>query len=152
MGKNQTRRFFCGTLVLALTGKVFGDDLKPEDLQKQLDNTLAKLHDEQNRKAELAAEKTKLETDNEQLTTQLAETRKEVKELLAENARLGGPLAGNPDHNAILRDHYTAWQQFMDSNPLIKMQWDLYIERNSAFAPNLETPYLDPDWPLSARG
>jgi septal ring factor EnvC (AmiA/AmiB activator) len=152
MGKNQTRRFFCGTLALALTSKAFGDDLKPEDLQKQLQNTLSQLHDEQDRKRELSTEKAKVEAENERLTTQLAGLQKDLKELIAENSRLGGPLADNPDRNAILRDHYAAWQQFMDSNPLIKMQWDLFIERNSAFAPNLETPYLDPDWPLSARG
>jgi septal ring factor EnvC (AmiA/AmiB activator) len=141
-------RFVCSLLaVLILAGTAWGEETKPEDLKKLYSDTLQQLRAAQDRKTELA-------TQNDKLTHQVAALEKTLGEQTAELNELKRQSAAFADKTFFLRTYYAAWEQFIAIHPAIKTQWDFFLANLvplSAPAP-APTPFMDPDWPLSARG
>ncbi len=108
-----------------------------EQLQKQLDETNAQLRAAQDRKNELALENQKLQkrlTDTEQQTQAV---REELDTL---------------EYRAyFLREHYAAWQEFLEVNPPVKAMWSAFF--NSVTTRHSLTDLLgDGHWPFSVEG
>jgi hypothetical protein len=120
------------------------DNAQPEDYQKLYNQTLAQLKDAQNRKSELA-------TANAALTVQVADLQKQQQAAASQMAELKIQIAGYAERTFFLRNHYNAWTQFIAANPLVQMQWDLFLARQSPIGPNVQLPMLDPDWPLVGK-
>jgi hypothetical protein len=120
------------------------DNAQPEDYQKLYNQTLAQLKDAQNRKSELA-------TANAQLTVQVADLQKQQQADAAQLADYKIQIASYAERTFFLRSHYNAWTQFIAANPLVQLQWDLFIEKQAPVGPTVQWPMLDPDWPLGAK-
>jgi hypothetical protein len=147
-GQRIMRRLVCFALaVLLLTQVSWGDDeIKPDDLKKLYSDTLVQLKAAQDRKSQLA-------TDNEKLAAHVTELEKQVAAQHAQIEDLKNQSKTFADRTFFLRVHYMAWMQFLDGNPLIKMQWDLFLDRlTSPLTPSPQVPFIDPEWPLSSKG
>ncbi|MDP9173652.1 MAG: hypothetical protein M3O30_07275 [Planctomycetota bacterium] len=131
---------------LAIISPSRGQDVKPEDIKKLYDDTLVQLKAAQDRKSQLA-------TDNEKLAAKVGELEKQVAAQKARIEDLKQQTATFTDRTFFLRVHYMAWGQFLEGNPLIRLQWDLFLDRITApLSPSPELPFIDPEWPLSSRG
>jgi hypothetical protein len=126
----------CG-LMASLTGVASAqDEIKPDELKKLYNDTLVQLKAAQDRKAELAArveqQEKELQTDNNQI------------------ADLQRQLADSAERTYFLRIYYNAWTQFIAAEPDIHKQWDFFLS-TALPAPTPQSPFYDPDWPLSAQ-
>ncbi len=108
-----------------------------EQLQKQLDETNVQLRAAQDRKNELALENQKLQ--------------KRLTEIEQQNQAVREELETLENRAYFLREHYAAWQEFLDANAPIKAMWSAFF--NSASTPYPLTDILgDGHWPFSVEG
>jgi septal ring factor EnvC (AmiA/AmiB activator) len=142
--RNSMRHLRCCVLVLLLTGAArAADDIKPQDLKKMYDDTLAQLKTAQDRKAQLAA-------DNAKLTARIAELEKQTREQSNQIDELKLQIISFADRTYFLRSHYAAWLEFLEIQPGVKTEWDMFLENLPPVGPTLQTPLLDPNWPLTS--
>ena len=131
------RRVCCVILLLFVASAARGDDaLKPEQLQKMYDDTLAQLKDAQDRKAALARENADLEA--------------KLKAAAARAQSLQVQLDLLNDQTNVLRSRGAAWNEFVLSRPLIREQWLWYVDDVAFFGRPPWRPLIDFDWPFSA--
>jgi Skp family chaperone for outer membrane proteins len=126
-------RWFYFTLALLISGATAwgADDVKPEDYKRLYNDTLGELRVAQDRKAELA-------TQNARLTARVTELEKQLKDQtvqLDDAKRLAAALARS---TYFLRTNYAVWVQFLRFNPLIRLEWDLFMDRIPPLSPMLE--------------
>jgi len=133
---------WCFAVVLLVAAVAGGQEVKAEDLKKLYNDTLVQLKAAQDRRAELAAE-------NQKLTARIAELEKQLQAADAQNDQLRRHAADAAEHSFFLRSYYAAWTQFISTNPDVKRQWDLFLNRS--MPPCLPQPaaFFDPQWPLS---
>jgi uncharacterized protein HemX len=124
-------------LIASLTGVANAqDEIKPDELKKLYNDTLVQLKAAQDRKAELAARVEQQEKELQNDTNQIADLQRQV--------------ADYQEKTYFLRIYYNAWNQFIAAEPDIRRQWDFFM--NTALpAPTPQSPFYDPDWPLSAQ-
>jgi len=134
-------------LLPTLGGVVRGQDVKPDDLKKRLNETRAELQTAQDRKAELAME-------NEKLSGRVRELEKTNQAQAAQLDDLKRKAAAFADRTLFLSTQYAAWTQFIALNPSVRMQWAIFEDTMAAVdvAKTSAAPiFMDPDWPLSAK-
>jgi septal ring factor EnvC (AmiA/AmiB activator) len=122
-----------------------GQDVKPEDLQRMYKDTLVQLKAAQDRKAELG-------TQNEKLTARVAELEKQAQASGAQIDELKRQVADFSDRTFFLRSSYAAWQQFLANKPDVRMQWQFFLQSSAPTEPMQGPVFMDPEWPLSAKG
>jgi hypothetical protein len=135
-GQNMRRIIICLT-VLTLTGIVRGQDVKPDELKKLLDQTRAELKTAQDRKAELSARVNELEKTNQSQAAQLDDLKRKA--------------AAFADRTLFLGAQYAAWTQFINLNPTVKMQWGIFEDTVAAGAAGESPLFMDTNWPLSQK-
>jgi septal ring factor EnvC (AmiA/AmiB activator) len=134
------RVYFTVVLLMACATLLGADDVKPEDLRRLYDDTKRELSIAQDRKAELA-------TENARLTARVAELEKQLKEQTVQCDDARRQAAALARSTYFLRTHYAAWVQFLQFYPMIRLQWDLFLDRVPPLSPELEMPPMDPRWP-----
>ncbi len=140
------RVLWCVATILVMAGFAqAADDPKPEDLKKQYADTLVQLQAAQDRKAELAGE-------NEKLTARVAELEKQLAAANTEEDLMRQQIENFSNRTFFLRAHYAAWEQFITRNPLVRAEWELFLNQIAPIAPSIDLPFIDPEWPMSARG
>jgi hypothetical protein len=122
-----------------------GQDVKPEDLQKMYKDTLVQLKAAQDRKAELATENEKLSAQVEGLQKQLAANSSQIADLKRQ-------VADFSDRTFFLRSFFASWQQFITQQPPVRIQWQLFLQSSAPIDPAPTPLFIDPQWPLSAKG
>jgi septal ring factor EnvC (AmiA/AmiB activator) len=128
--------------VLCFGGMARAQEVKPEDQTKKLEELEKVLKDAQDRRADLARE-------NQKLTAQIAELKKETDAQAAQIKDLQHQAADFADRTLFLGSHYEAWKQFIAANPEIRTQWELFIKLAGMGAGPRSLLFLDPNWPLS---
>jgi uncharacterized membrane protein len=131
----------------AVGGVVRGQDVKPDDLKKLLNETRAELKTAQDRKADLANE-------NAKLSSRVRELEKTNQAQTAQLDDLKRKAAAFADRTLFLSTQYAAWTQFIALNPSVRMQWAIFEDTMAAVdvAKTSAAPiFMDPDWPLSAK-
>ena len=123
--------------VLALAGIVRGQDVKPDDLKKLLDQTRLELKTAQDRKAELSARVNDLEKMNQAQAAQLDDLKRRA--------------AAFADKTLFLSTQYAAWTQFINLNPTVRMQWAIFEDTIAAGNAGQSPLFMDPNWPLSQK-
>jgi septal ring factor EnvC (AmiA/AmiB activator) len=123
--------------ILALAGSAWGQAVKPDDYKKLYNDTLLQLKAAQDRKSELASRVAELESQIQAQNTQINDLKREV--------------AAFSDKTFFLRTQFMAWEQFILANAAIKMQWDYFLQNMIPLATPQPPPFMDPDWPLSAK-
>jgi septal ring factor EnvC (AmiA/AmiB activator) len=123
------RVYFIAVLLLAGAATWAADDGKPDD-------TLRQLRIAQDRKAELA-------TENARLTARVAELEKQLKEQTVQADDCKRQTAALARSTYFLRTHYAAWVQFLQFNPMIRLEWDLFLDRVPPMSPTAGMPPLD---------
>lgn len=134
-------------LLPAVGGVVRGQDVKPDDLKKLLNETRAELKTAQDRKADLANE-------NAKLSSRVRELEKTNQAQGAQLDDLKRKAAAFADRTLFLSMQYAAWTQFIALNPSVRMQWAIFEDTMAAVdvAKTSAAPiFMDPDWPLSAK-
>jgi hypothetical protein len=134
-------------LLPAVGGVVRGQDVKPDDLKKLLNETRAELKTAQDRKADLANE-------NAKLSSRVRELEKTNQAQTAQLDDLKRKAAAFADRTLFLSTQYAAWTQFIALNPSVRMQWAIFEDTMAAVdvAKTSAAPiFMDPDWPLSAK-
>jgi chromosome segregation ATPase len=133
-------------MVLMVGAAAWGqDDIKPEDLKKQLQETVNQLKAAQDRKSELAKE-------NAELTIKVADLEKQHNDDTAQLAELKIEVASFAERTFFLRSHYNAWLQFIVENPLARLQWDLFLTTKvTVNEPSVHLPLLELQWPNEAN-
>jgi predicted nuclease with TOPRIM domain len=127
-----------GILVLVAAGTAWGQNVSPQDLQKINTELKAELSAAQERKTELSARVDELEKQNKAQAAQIEAMQKEA--------------AGFADRTLFLGAHFAAWEQFIEENPEIKYQWELFEEMTGLGNNPQQNPVLvDTDWPLSSK-
>jgi hypothetical protein len=125
--------------VLGLPGLARADEeVKPEQWQQMYKDTLVQLKAAQDRKAELAAT--------------VADLQKQLQAANALNDQLRRQTIDFADKTYFLRSYYAAWLQFVATRPTVKVDWDLFLNNAMPLTPASEAPFIDPEWPLSAKG
>jgi hypothetical protein len=133
----QMRRIIICLTVLTLAGIVRGQDVKPDDLKKLLDQTRAELKTTQDRKAELSARVSDLEKINQAQAAQLDDLKRKA--------------AAFADKTLFLSTQYAAWTQFISLNPAVKMQWAIFEDTVAAGSAGASPLFMDTNWPLSQK-
>jgi hypothetical protein len=124
-------------LIASLAGVASAqDEIKPDELKKLYNDTLVQLKAAQDRKAELA--------------TRVEQQEKQLQSADAQIADLQRQLADSADRTYFLRIYYNAWTQFIAAEPAIGKEWEVYLS-TALPAPTPQSPFYDPDWPLSAQ-
>jgi hypothetical protein len=137
-GKGQKMRRIIGCVtVLLLAGIVRGQDVKPDDLKKLLDQTRAELKTAQDRKAELSARVNDLQRINQAQAVQLDDLKRKA--------------AAFADRTLFLSAEYAAWTQFINLNPTVKMQWAIFEDTIAAGTAGESSLFMDTNWPLSGH-
>jgi len=131
------RRIISCVTVLLLAGVVRGQDVKPDDLKKLLDQTRAELKSAQDRKAELSARVNDLEKMNQAQAAQLDDLKRKA--------------AAFADRTLFLSTQYAAWAQFISLNPMVKMQWSIFEDTVAAGSAGTSPLFMDTNWPLSSQ-
>jgi hypothetical protein len=133
----KMRRIIIALAVLALAGIVRGQDVKPDDLKKLLDQTRLELKTAQDRKAELSARVNDLEKMNQAQAAQLDDLKRRA--------------AAFADKTLFLSTQYAAWTQFINLNPTVRMQWAIFEDTIAAGNAGQSPLFMDPNWPLSQK-
>ena len=131
------RRIIICLTVLTLAGIVRGQDVKPDELKKLLDQTRAELKNAQDRKTELSARVNELEKTNQAQAAQLDDLKRKA--------------AAFADRTLFLSTQYAAWTQFINLNPTVKMQWAIFEDTVAAGAAGESPLFMDTNWPLSQK-
>jgi predicted nuclease with TOPRIM domain len=138
------RRIIGCVLVLMLAGIARGQEVKPDDLRKLLDQTKQALKEAQDRKAELA-------TENLKLSAQVNELAKVNQAQAAQLDDLKRRAAAFADRTLFLSAQYAAWTQFLEMNPVVKMHWSIFEETTASVGSGQSPLFMDTDWPLSSK-
>jgi predicted nuclease with TOPRIM domain len=138
------RRIVVCLTVLVLAGIVRGQDLKPDDLKKLLNETRAELKTAQDRKAELAME-------NEKLSGRVNDLKNANQAQAAQLDDLKRKAAAFADRTLFLSTQYAAWTQFINLNPTVKLQWAIFEETIASAGAGQSPLFMDTDWPLSQK-
>ena len=117
------------------------DQPKPDDYKKLYEDTLLQLKAAQDRRADLA-------NDNSKLTDQIAAMQKQHDADQAEIMDLKTQIASFSERSFFLHAHYNAWTRFLAANPMVGMQWDLFLSHQEPIYPGIALPMIDPNWPL----
>lgn len=134
------RVYFMVVLLMTCATSLGADDVKPDDLRRMYNETLSQLRAAQDRKAELA-------TENARLTARVAELEKQLKEQTAQADDARRQAAALARSTYFLRTHYAAWVEFLQFYPLIRLEWDVFLDRVPPLSPELEMPPMDSRWP-----
>jgi len=129
-------------MVLMLPAISYGQDMKPDDMRKQLNSTLTELKAAQDRKAELAA-------DNALLAARVADLEKQLATKNQQVADLNESAAEMADRTVLLRSHYAAWQEFMSANPSVARRWNYFLEAAAMSEGSLGL--MQSNWPLHSE-
>jgi hypothetical protein len=129
-------------IVLTLPAVTFGQDMKPDEMRKQLNNTLTQLKAAQDRKAELAADNARLAARVSDLEKELAAKNQQVQDLNEAAAQM-------LDRTTLLRSHYAAWQEFMSTNPSVAQRWNYFLDAAAMSGGSLNL--MQSSWPLQAE-
>ena len=132
------------TVTLALTATSALAQGQPT--QQQYEDALRQLQQSQDRKNQLADENAKLSEENTQLKARLGDLESSLRSAEAS------------ERIYFLRDHYAAWQTFMDRYPLLLGRFQSYLTAtnrtplSTASAEWVAQPLelFDADWPFSA--
>jgi hypothetical protein len=147
------RWIYCALTILAFSASALADDIKVDDLKKLYNDTLSQLKTAQDRKAELAAQNQKLETQTEKLTARVAELEKQTQQQTAQIKTLRLETGILTDDSLFFRSHYLYWIEFVTGNPDIGGRWDSFISTLAPVGIATSPPNLiDREWPWSARG
>ena len=138
------RRIIGCVTVLLLAGIARGQDVKPDDLKKLLNQTRDELKSVQDRKAELAME-------NAKLSNRIAELEKINQAQAAQLDDLKRKAAAFADRTLFLSTQYAAWTQFINLNQAIKMQWAIFEDTIAMAGAGHSPLFIDTDWPLSQK-
>jgi regulator of replication initiation timing len=108
-----------------------------EQLQKSLDDANSQLKSAQDRKNELAQENQKLQ--------------KQLNDLRAEKDQLRQQLQTIENRAYYMREHYAAWQLFVEANPALRSMWVAYFT-NPDRVPNRAADLLGSgQWPFTVE-
>jgi TolA-binding protein len=120
--------------LLALPLAVYAQGPSAEQLQKQLDDANSQLKSAQDRKNELAQENQKLQKQLEDLRARSEQTRQRLETI--ENRAY------------YMREHYAAWQLFVEANPALRAMWVAHFNGEGR-APGRAAELLgDGRWPF----
>ncbi len=128
--------------VLMAATSAWGDNVKPDDLERMFHDTLIQLKEAQNRKAELA-------TENEKLTARVAELEKQVSAQSVQLDEIKRQESALADKTLFLRSHYAAWEQFIAANPGVREQWEIFMRTLAWVSAPEPGIFMDPEWPVS---
>ena len=131
------RGLFGCVAVLILAGAAYGQNATPQDLQKMNTELKAELKEAQERKTELSTRVDELQKQNKAQAAQIEQLKKQAE--------------GFADRTLFLGAHYAAWQQFIDANPSIRAQWDVFEAATGVGASPQNPLFVDTNWPLSVE-
>lgn len=133
------KRPLCSTFILACLTAAAAAQNQPtvEQLQSENNDARKQLAAAQDRKNELAAE-------NEKLQKRLADLEKQLQTRTGERDAL-------QDRSYFLREHYAAWEAFIDRNPSLKSLWLAYFSAAGATDTAIEL-LGDGKWPFELPG
>jgi hypothetical protein len=112
------------------------DGLSNEQLKRMYDDAVVQLKAAQDRRNDLAHENVRLQARIDKADKDLEQARKEAKEIA--------------DATFQARAQRSAFNAFLQENPTVRLQWQLFLQRN-LLAPSDASDFLDRDWPLSSR-
>jgi predicted nuclease with TOPRIM domain len=110
----------------------------PEQLAKMLEDSTNQLKAAQDRKNELA-------TENQKLQKRLAEVEQQSSELRSRLETL-------ENRAFFLREHYAAWQQFVEMNPPIRAMWLGYFNATKNLPVSIDDLLGEGNWPFAIEG
>ncbi len=113
-------------LLLSVSHLLAQDANSVDSLHKELADTKNQLKAAQDRKNELSIE-------NEKLKAQIAASQKELDDAQHKQATSDTQLL-------VMRMHEAAWTAFLDLYPMLKSQWQIFLEVGS-FDPMIAPPY-----------
>lgn len=122
-------------VLLAIGSMALGQNQpSPEQLKQMYDNAVLQLQQQTERKNELAQE-------NQKLQSHVAELEKQVSTLETEKQ-------ADANRSFFLREHYSAWETFVELNPLTKAMWSEFMTLRGNADEALAVLLWDPQWPF----
>ena len=130
------KRLLCSLLVVTCVTAAAVAQNQPtaEQLQSEITDARKQLAAAQDRKNELAAE-------NEKLRKKVADAEKRLQERTDQLDTL-------KNRSLYLRQHYDAWQQFIEQNPALRAMWFAYFA-NDGLKDSITELLGDGKWPFS---
>jgi outer membrane murein-binding lipoprotein Lpp len=123
--------------LLWLPAAVLGQEgLSNEQLKRAYDDAVVQLKTAQDRRNELARESEKLKARITQLEKDLEQSRSAANALA--------------DKTFQVRAEHAAFTDFLRDNPAVRVQWQLFLEKNLLACPDAGD-LIDHDWPLPAH-
>jgi hypothetical protein len=127
-----------------LAAGAFGQEVrKPADWEKMYQDASAQLQAAQNRKAELAA-------DNTRLAAKAAQLQRDLQTAQAQADSLGQEVAAFQGETWMLHAFYQGWEAFIAANPPVLASWQRFWGGPPAWSDNMPV-IVDPNWPLTGR-
>ena len=129
----------CVLIVIALaifcpaTRVLAQEELSSDQLRRMYVDALTQLKTAQDRRNDLARENQKLRDRISLLEKALDKSETEAISIA--------------DKTFQARSQASLFQEFLKSNPYIRLQWQSFVEKNLLTAPDTKA-LLDPDWPL----
>ena len=127
-------------LIIAVfaTAPVVGADEKPnpDELKKAYDDTLLQLKAAQNSKNDLARQ-------NDKLTRQIEELRKELLSSQGQVEVLKREVSDNDQKTFELRSYRAAWDKFLRAYPDLMARWKLFLGEDVLAAPSQTQPLVE---------
>ena len=120
------------------------DAPRPEQIQGMYNDAMQQLKAAQERKTQLA-------TENEQLKARVAELQKQLQAADARADAFRRDAVRYADDADNLRAHYTAWQEFLQIYPALRMRWEIFLEGELLPAPSEVPMWSEPSRPVSAQ-
>lgn len=115
------------------------DKPNPEQLKKAYDDALVLLKIAQDSKADLARE-------NEKLTKQVDELKKQVATAQGQIDGLKRQVSDEGQKTFLLRSYQAAWQSFLKAHPDVLPQWRLFLGEDALAVPQVRQPLIDPNF------
>lgn len=115
------------------------EGLSSEQLRRMYDDAVVQLKTAQDRRNELARE-------NEKLRSRIIQLERDVKQL--EQARAVANALADKTFQA--RSERAAFQEFLSANPIIRLQWQVFLAKGMPGMPGAGDP-LGADWPFPDR-
>ena len=140
------RLAYCLLAVVFVPSVLFAQDApKPEEWQKLYEDASTQLRAAQDRKAQLAAENSKLADQVKDLQSKLQQANAQVKTLKLE-------CESFDDRTFYLTTYQQFWQMFLKTQPAVRVRWEAFLRDSSPFQPDGGFWFRDSLWPLSAVG
>jgi septal ring factor EnvC (AmiA/AmiB activator) len=89
--------------------------------------------------------------DNEQLQAKVKELQKDLAASEADKSALRKQISDDAERTYFLRSFHAAWESFVSQYPDVMIRWKAYLSDDPFSGPQSDS-FVDPYWPLSAKG